>query len=312
MKHDKIVVLGGSGFVGRHMVSALVSQEREVVVPTRAREHAKALFLLPRVQIPEVDVRDAAALADTIRGADAMINLIGVLHETRRASFTDIHVGVTEAAIEACRRNGIKRLIQMSALNADRGGPSAYLRSKGEAEARVAASGLDWTLFQPSVIFGPDDSFLNLFAGLAKFLPVIYLAGAKARFQPVHVGDVAAAMIAALDEESTIGQRYPLCGPKVYTLRELVAYASAQAGYRRRIVGLPEGLGKAQAWVFEHLPGKLLTRDNLLSMRVDSVCNCPFPAVFGGPPRAMEDTVPGYLSPTGETDSFSVYRRHRR
>lgn len=312
MKHDKIVVLGGSGFVGRHVVCALVSQAREVVVPTRVREHAKGLTLLPRVQIPQVNVRDAAALADAIRGADAVINLVGILHETRLTSFTDIHVGLTEAAIEACRRTGIKRLIQMSALNADPGAPSAYLRSKGEAEARVAASGLDWTLFQPSVIFGPEDRFLNLFAALAKFLPVIYLAGAEARFQPVHVGDVAAAMTTALDEDSTIGQRYPLCGPKVYTLRELVAYASAQAGYRRLIVGLPESLAKAQAWVMEHLPGKLLTRDNLLSMRVDSVCNCPFPAVFGGPPRAMEDTVPGYLSPTGETDSFSDYRRRHR
>ena len=312
MKHNKIVVLGGSGFVGRHVVSALVSQEREVVVPTRVREHAKPLFLLPRVQIPEVDVRDAVALAAAIRGADAVINLVGILHGTRRASFTDIHVGVTAAAIEACRGNGISRLIQMSALNADPGGPSAYLRSKGEAQALVAASGLDWTLFQPSVIFGPEDKFLNLFACLAKFLPVIYLAGAKARFQPVHVGDVAAAMIAALDDDSTIGQRYPLCGPHVYTLRELVEDASAQAGHRRLIVGLPEGLGMAQAWVLEHLPGKLLTRDNLLSMRVDCVCNCPFPAVFGGPPRAMEDTVPGYLSPTGETDPFSGYRRRHR
>jgi uncharacterized protein YbjT (DUF2867 family) len=312
MKHDKIVVLGGSGFVGRHVVCALVSQAREVVVPTRVREHAKALFLLPRVQISQVNVRDAAALAAAIRGADAVINLVGILHDTRRASFTDIHVGLTEAAIEACRSTGINRLIQMSALNADPGGPSAYLRSKGEAEARVAASGLDWTVFQPSVIFGPEDRFLNLFAAMAKFLPVIYLAGAKSRFQPVHVGDVAAAMATALDEDSTIGQRYPLCGPKVYTLRELVAYASAQAGYRRPIVGLPEGLAKAQAWVMEHLPGKLLTRDNLLSMRVDSVCNCPFPAVFGGPPRALEDTVPGYLSPTGETNSFSDYRRRHR
>jgi uncharacterized protein YbjT (DUF2867 family) len=312
MKHDKIVVLGGSGFVGRHVVSALVSQEREVVVPTRAREHAKPLFLLPRVQIPEVDVRNAVVLAGAIRGADAVINLVGVLHETPRASFNDIHVGVTEAAIEACSRNGIRRLIQMSALNADPGGPSAYLRSKGEAEARVAASGLDWTLFQPSVIFGPEDKFLNRFAWLAKFIPVIYLAGAKARFQPVHVGDVAAAMIAALDEDRTIGQRYPLCGPKVYTLRELFAYAAGQVGHRPLIVGLPDSLGMAQAWVMEHLPGKLLTRDNLLSMRVDSVCNCPFPPIFGGPPRAMEDTVPGYLSPAGEADPYSVYRRRSR
>jgi len=273
---------------------------------------AKPLFLLPRVQILEVVERDAAALAAAIRGADAVINLVGVLHESKRASFTDIHVGVTEAAIEACRRNGIRRLIHMSALNADPGGPSAYLRSKGEAEALVVSSGLDWTVFQPSVIFGPEDKFLNLFARLARFLPVIKLAAAKARFQPVYVGDVADAMVVALDEASTIGHRYPLCGPTVFTLRELVAYAAGQAGYKRLIVELPESLGYAQAWVFEHLPGKLLTRDNLLSMRVDSVCNCPFPAVFGGRPRAMEDLVPTYLAPAGGTGTFSDYRQRHR
>jgi NADH dehydrogenase len=312
MKHNRIAVLGGSGFVGRHVVAALVSQAREVIVPTRAREHAKPLFLLPRVQIPEVDVRDAAALGVAIRGADAVINLIGVLHDTRRAGFTAMHVGVTDAAIEACRRNGIKRLLQMSALNADPAGPSAYLRSKGEAEARVAASGLDWTMLQPSVIFGADDRFLNLFAWLAKFVPVICLAGANARFQPVYVGDVASAIVTALDEDSTIGQRYPLCGPTVYTLRELVAYAAAQAGHRRPVVGLPQSLGMAQAWVLEHLPGKFLTRDNVLSMRVGSVCNCPYPAVFGGSPRTMEDMVPEYLSPAGEPDPVSDYRRRPR
>ena len=312
MKHTRIAVLGGSGFVGRHVVNALVNQDREVIVPARAREHAKHLFLLPRVQIPEVNVRDAAALAAAIHGADAVINLIGVLRESPRASFTQMHVGVAEAAIEACRQNGIRRLIQMSALNADPGGPSAYLRSKGEAEARVAASGLDWTVFQPSVIFGPEDKFLNLFAGIAKLMPVIYLAGATARFQPVYVGDVAAAIATALDANSTIGQRYPLCGPRVYTLRELVGYAAGRTGHRRHIVGLPSSLATAQAWVLEHLPGKVMTRDNLLSMQVDSVCGCPYPGVFGGQPRAMEDIVPTYLTPTGETDFCPAYRRRHR
>ena len=312
MKYTRIAVLGGSGFVGRHVVSALASLECDAVVPTRAREHAKPLFLLPRVQIVEADVRDAEALARVIRGADAVINLVGILHQTSRVTFNDIHVGVAEAAIEACRRNGIRRLVHMSALNADPAGPSAYLRSKGEAEARVAASGLEWTIFQPSVIFGPGDRFLNLFARLARILPVIYLAGAKARFQPVHVSDVAAALIGAVADANTLGQRYRLCGPRVYSLRELVAFAAASAGHRRMIVGLPEGIGRAQAWVLEHLPGKLMSRDNLLSMRVDSVCDCPYPAVFGGSPRAMEDAVPEYLSPSGENEAFSHYRRHHR
>ena len=312
MKYSRIAVLGGSGFVGRHVVSALASMECDAIVPTRAREHAKPLFLLPRVQIVEGNIRDAGALAQMIHGADAVINLVGILHQTARVTFNDIHVGVTEAAIEACRRNGIRRLVHMSALNADPAGPSAYLRSKGEAEARVVASGLDWTIFQPSVIFGPEDRFLNLFARLSRILPVIYLAGAKARFQPVHVSDVARALTSALGDANTIGQRYQLCGPRVYSLRELVAFAAASAGHRRMIVGLPESIGRAQAWVLEHLPGKLMSRDNLLSMQVDSVCDCPYPAVFGGPPRAMEDAVPEYLSPSGENEAFSLYRRHHR
>ena len=312
MRRARVVVLGGTGFVGRHVVNALVNLERAVVVPTRVREHAKPLFLLPRVETPELDIRDPAALAAAVRGADAVVNLIGVLHEAPRADFTQMHVGVTEGAIAACRAAGIRRLIQMSALHADPAGPSAYLRSKGVAETRVTASGLDWTIVQPSVIFGPEDRFLNLFAGLAKFMPVIYLAGADVRFQPVHVIDVAAAIVTALDDDSTIGQRYRLCGPRIYKLRELVAYAAAQGGHRRPVVGLPGGLARAQAFVLEHLPGKLMTRDNLLSMQVDSVCDCPYPTVFGGAPRALEDTVPQYLTPTGETDFCPAWRRTHR
>ena len=311
MKHNRIVVLGGSGFVGRHVVNALAAMGREVVVPTRAREHAKALFLLPGVQIPELNVRDSAALADVMREADAVINLVGILNETRGASFKDVHIGVTEAAIHACRTNGIRRLIHMSSLNAATDAPSAYLRSKGEAEARVCASGLDWTVFQPSVIFGPEDKFLNRFARIAGFVPVIYLAGANARFQPIYVRDVVEAIAVALDENQTIGERYRLCGPRVYTLRELVMFAVRQAGHRSLIFGLPDRLAHLQAWVLEHLPGKLLTRDNLASMRVDSVCDCEYPAVFGGAPRAMEDIVSGYLSPDS-TDPFMGFRRRHR
>ena len=312
MKPTRIVVLGGSGFVGRHLVNALAAREREVVVATRAREHAKALFMLPRVEIVETNVRDATALARITRGADAVVNLTGVLNEARGASFDEIHVGVTDAAIRACRSNSVRRFIQMSSLNADPNGPSAYLRSKGEAEAKVAASGLAWTIFQPSVIFGPEDRFLNTFALMARVLPVVFLAGAKARFQPVHVGDVVRAFAIALDDDATVGQRYPLCGPKVYTLRELFKYAASQTADPPLVIGLPNSIAQVQAWLLEALPGKLLTRDNLASMRVDSVCNCPYPAVFGGPARAMEAVVPTYLSRAAQVDSFSAYRQRRR
>lgn len=310
MKHRRIVVLGGSGFVGRHVVSRLVDDEREVVVPVRALVRAKHLSILPRVEIFELDVLDVAAVTGVTRGADAVINLVGILNESRRVTFEDAHLHVTEVALEACRRNGIGRFLQMSALNADAAGPSAYLRTKGEAEARVAASGLAWTIFQPSVIFGPEDRFLNVFARLSGILPVVFLASAKARFQPVYVGDVAASFVGALDDDRCINMRYPLCGPRIYTLRELFLYAAQLNGHRPLIVGLPDSLAQIQASVMEHLPGKLLTRDNLASMRVDNVCNGPHPSVFE-PPAAMEDTVPGYMRQT-QADPFAVFRhRHR-
>lgn len=312
MKPQRIVVLGGSGFVGRHLVNELARRERAVVVVTRAREHAKTLFLLPRVEIVEANVLDATAMARITRGADAVVNLIGILHESRRASFGELHVGVTETAIRACSGNRVRRLLHMSSLNADPGGPSKYLRSKGEAEARVAESGLAWTIFQPSVIFGPEDRFLNTFATFARVMPVMFLPRANARFQPIYVGDVVKAFATALDDDSTIGQRYQLCGPKVYTLRELVKYAGSHTSDPPLVIGVPDAIGQVQAWFLERLPGKLLTRDNLASMRVDSICDCPFPVVFGARPRSMESVVPSYLRETRQTDRFAAYRQRRR
>ncbi len=205
-----------------------------------------------------------------------------------RGDFDRVHVELPRKLIAACRDGAVPRLLHMSALNADPQGPSRYLRSKGEAEALVAASGLQWTIFQPSIIVGREDSFLNLFAKLQQLLPVIALACAEARFQPVAVDDVANAYVRALGDDATHGQRYPLCGPKVYTLRQLVAYVGELTGYRRPIVALGPGLSKLQASVLERLPGKLMSRDNLASMQRDSVCDCPFPPLFGGPPVALE------------------------
>jgi NADH dehydrogenase len=312
VKHRRIVVLGGSGFIGRHLVAALAADEAEVVVVTRARDHAKHLSMLPRVEIVEADAQDATDVAVAARGADALINLVGILHSTRGMSFDDIHVGVAEAAIRACRSNRIRRLLHMSALNADPNGPSAYLRSKGEAEAKVRSSGLQWTIFRPSVVFGPEDQFLNKFAPLVRWFPVIPLAGASARFQPIYVGDVVTAFASALEADETIGQSFGLCGPRVYTLGELMAYTGSLVGRRPLIVGLPGLLGQAQAALLELVPGKPMSRDNLASMRVDSVCGAPYPAVLGGPPRALEAIAPGYLSPAAEVDRFASYRSRRR
>lgn len=308
MSTARILVLGGSGFVGRHIVARLVAAGRNVVVPTRYRERAKHLILLPTADVLEADIHDPLALEQLAAGADAAINLVGILNETRRGDFERTHVELPRKVIAACRATRVPRLLHMSALNADGNAPSRYLRSKGEAEALVAASGLAWTIFQPSVIFGREDSFLNLFARLERFLPVIALACADARFQPVYVGDVANAFVHAVDDDRTHRMRYPLCGPKVYTLRELVAYAGELTGYDRPIVPLGPALSKLQARVLEVLPGKLMSRDNLASMELDNVCNCEFPAVFGSNPTALEAVAPDYLTPTATRSRYSGLR----
>src|SRR5271169_2515746 len=263
MSTGSILVLGGSGFVGRHLVNRLVDAGWVVVVPTRQRERAKHLILLPTVDVLEADVHDPAALAQLVAGAAAAVNLVGILNESHRGNFERAHPELAGKLIAACRAARVPRLLHMSALNADPAGPSRYLRSKGEAEALVARSELAWTIFRPSVIFGREDSFLNLFARLERVLPVIALACARARFQPVYVGDVAEAFMRALGDDRTHRKRYALCGPKVYTLRELVAYVGEITGYRRPIVPLSPALGRLQARLLERLPGKLMSRDNL-------------------------------------------------
>jgi len=295
MQITNIAVIGGSGFVGRHLCRQLAAHGFRLRVPARDRERAKALTLLPTVDVVVADVHDPAALAAVVKGCDAVINLVGVLHDARGPrGFAAAHVELARKAVAACRETGVRRLLHMSALAAAPDAPSAYLRSKGEAERIVRESGLDTTIFRPSVIFGPDDRFLNLFAGMARLLPVLVLASPGARFQPVYVDDVAAAFVHALTDPGTYGRRYDLCGPKCYTLRELVAYAGRTAGHDRPIIGLNRALSYWQAWTMELLPVRLMSRDNLRSMEVDSVCDCAFP--FGIRPQALEAVAPAWLA----------------
>jgi len=310
MAERAIVVLGGSGFVGRHIVAKLVAAGHRVTVPTRSRERARHLILLPTVNVIEADIHDAATLGRLTRGADAVVNLVGILNETGRETFAHAHVALAQSVVAACKSSGVRRLVHMSALNADPAGPSLYLRSKGEAEAAVAASGLAWTIFRPSVIFGRGDAFLNMFASLARLLPVIALAAPSARFQPVWIGDVAHCFVHAVGDDATIGQRYDLCGPKAYTLRELVAWTAETAGTVRPIIPLGPGLSRFQAFVLEHLPGKLMSRDNLASMTRDNVCDRPFPAIFGIEPAALEALAPDWLAPDRNRSRFDQFRAH--
>ena len=308
MNDGSILVLGGSGFVGRHLVDALVARGYRVVVPTRRFDKARHLQVLPTVTVVATDVGRADVLTRLVERSAAVVNLVGILNETRHATFERAHVDFARAVTAACDGAGVRRLLHMSALNADPGGPSKYLRSKGEAEAIVTGSGLDWTIFRPSVIFGREDRFLNLFACLLRYVPVVALASPGARFQPVYVGDVAHCLVEALRLQSTVRGIYPVCGPNVYTLRELVRYAGALTGKSRPIIGLGSMLARIQASVLEHLPGQLLTRDNLLSMQKDSTCDGQYAAVFGLVPHALETIVPSYLGPDAVTSRYSSLR----
>src|SRR5437762_3345777 len=210
MKVDKVLVLGGSGFIGRHLVAQLARREMSVTVPSRRRERAKHLILLPTVEVVEADVMQPGVLERLAAGKQALVNLIGILHGRRGRpdergpndygpDFARAHVEFPQAVVAACRKAGVRRLLHMSALGASRNGPSEYQRSKGVGEEIVlAATDLDVTVFRPSVVFGPEDSFLNQFACLARFFWVLALPCPDARFQPVYVGDVVRSMVASI------------------------------------------------------------------------------------------------------------------
>lgn len=307
MELKNVCVIGGSGFVGRHILHLLAAGSCNVRVPTRRRERVKQLILLPNVDVVEANVHAEAELAQLVRGMDAVVNLAGVLHDARgERGFEQAHVELPRKVIAACQANGVRRYVHMSALGADVNGPSKYQRTKGAAEALVRASLLDWTLFRPSVIFGRDDNFLNLFALLLKLAPVMFLASPNTRFQPVFVEDVARAFVHSIADVATCGKSYDLCGPRVYTLRELVALVGQMTGHRRPIIGLNAALSYLQALAMELLPVKLMTRDNYYSMKIDNVSNQPFP--FGIQPAAIEAVVPAYLGNGSPRARYRLYR----
>jgi NADH dehydrogenase len=305
---DRVLVLGGTGFVGRHVVARLVDAGHFVVVPTRRRSRVQDLLTLPTVDVVERDIHDRRVLDRLVAGASAVVNLVGILHERSRDEFRRVHVDLARNVVEACKANRVSRLVHMSSLGAAKDAPSRYLRSKGEAQAIVEDSGLHWTVFRPSVVFGRGDSFLSMLARLLRWTPIVFLAAPRARFQPVFVGDVAHAMAQSVDDRRTIGHAYSLCGPNVYTLRELVGWVAETTGRVRPIVPLGDALSRWQATLLELSPWKLLTRDNLASMRVDSVCDGPFPDVFGIEPAALEAIGPEYLAPTALVPRYQHYR----
>ena len=322
MRSENILVVGGSGFIGRHLVAALAARGARVTVPARRRERAKHLTLLPTIEVVEADVGAPGVLDRLAEGRDAIINLAGVLHSRRGRpdergpndygpDFARAHVELPQALVNVCRARGVRRLVHLSAIGASSDAPSEYLRSKGVGEQAVlAAEDLRVSVLRPSVVFGPEDQFLNLFATLARLLPVLALACPEARFQPVYVGDLVRAVLAALDASPQGGKVYELCGPRRYTLRELVAWVCEVTGRRRPVLGLSPMLSMLQARLLELSPVPLMTRDNVASMQVPSVCDCPFP--FGLEPTALEAVAPTWLAPSGPRERYPTLRWRAR
>ncbi len=296
-----ILLIGGSGFIGTHIAARLADAGYRVLVPTRRYGRARHLLVLPTVQVVEADVYDATQLDRLLQNCDAVINLVGVLHsrpgQPWGPAFERAHVELPRRIAKACLRNGVRRILHMSALGAAADGPSMYQRSKAEGEKLMFASGLDVTSFRPSVVFGADDQFLNLFAQMQRWLPLMVLGGAEAKFQPVWVGDVADAFVHALDDPATIGHIYELVGPHVYTLRELVRLAGVYSGHPRPVIALPDSMARLQAWLFEQLPGEpLISRDNIDSMKADNIGSGHYPLPPHWHPQPLEAVAPAYLS----------------
>ena len=313
-RSQRILVLGGSGFVGRHVCEQLVRAGHQVTVPTRRASHAASVQTLPGLTVLELRTLDEAALARLMAGHDAVVNLIAVLHGDAQR-FDQVHVQLPERIARAMHTAGVQRLVHVSALGADAQGPSMYQRSKARGEAVLQATGLQLTVLRPSVIFGAEDHFLNLFADLQQVLPFMPLAGSGTRFQPVWVNDVAAAIVHCLHDGHTVGQTLEACGPETFTLGELVRragqWAGVNGGQGRPVVPLPHWVGWLQALGMEMLPGEpLMSRDNLASMKVDNMASGQLPGLqaLGITPAAPSGVGPTYLGHKGPRSRLDAWR----
>ncbi len=282
-------------------------------VATRRPAHGDTVRALPNVDLLTADVHDDDTLAGLLKGCDAVVNLVAILHG-RPAAFEQVHVALPRRLAAACQGAGVQRLVHVSALGVGEGAPSHYLRSKTAGEAVLAASGLDLTLLRPSVIFGAHDRFLNLFAELQAFAPLVPLAGSLARFQPVWVGDVAHAVVRALNLNASIGKTFECAGPGVFTLSDIVRLSGRWAGYERPQIALPAWAGRLQAAVMSLLPGEpLMSADNLDSMSRLNVATGTVPglAEMGITPAAMDAVAPDYIAARFSPTELDRYRARR-
>ena len=314
MRIRRVCVLGGTGFVGHHLASALTRNNFRVTVLTRHRERHRELLVLPTLELVEVNVHAASDLGAALQGCDAVINLVGILNEWGRPGedFQAAHVTLPRQVAEACRANNIPRLLHMSALNASVAAPSQYLRSKGEGERvlrAAAGSALALTILRPSVVFGPGDALFNRFARLLTRIPLIIpLPCPDARLAPVYVEDVVQAFLRALEDRQTWGRSYDLCGPRVYTLAELVSYTAEITGRRRHILRLNARQSRRQARLLERFPSNPLSWDNYLTLQVPSICRENGLLALGITPTGIEAVVPKYLGRHGKDDFYRVLR----
>jgi len=298
---DKVLILGGTGFVGRSLCDLLVSHAGgrcRITVPSRQPTKAKHLQALPTVHLVTADVHDATQLAQLVEGHDAVVSLVAVLHGSE-AQFRRVHVDLPRKLANACLAAGVRRVLHVSALGALDEGPSLYLRSKAQGEAVLRSADLALTILRPSVIFGAEDRFMNLFARFQRFAPFVPLANAQAQFQPVWVQDVASAIVACLDKPATAGKVFECAGPEVFTLGELVKLAGRWAGHERPVMPLPASVGRLQAALMELLPGEpLMSRDNLDSMRTPNVASGRLPSLhdLGINSTPLGSVAPQYLS----------------
>ncbi len=312
----RIAILGGTGFVGQSLCNQLSQAGYALKVLTRNREYNRDnLILLPNLDLVQTNIHDADKLKQHLADCDAVINLVGILNEKGRngVGFKHAHVELAEKIMAACEANNINRILQLSALNADAiNGKSYYLRTKGEAEDLLHANNADIhvTSFRPSVIFGEKDSFFNRFAYLLKRSPFFFpLACHATKFAPVYVLDLVHMMIRSLNDPGSYDQRFQLCGPKTYTLAALVDFTATVMGIKRNIIPLNDVVSRAQAAIFDFVPGKPFSTDNYLSAKSDSVCECNILARYAIHPQAIESIVPQYLTHHSYRSRYTEYRR---
>ncbi len=312
----RLLILGGTGFVGQALCEQLARHApgTAITVPTRRLRNADSVKALPQVTAVPLGSLDTASLQSLVAGHDAVVNLIAILQGSA-AQFQRVHVDLPTHLGEACMHAGVRRLVHVSALGASASAPSNYLRSKAAGEAALQADkSLALTVMRPSIIVGAGDRFLNLFAALQTLVPVLPLAGARSQYQPLWVGDVAAAIATALSRGDAIGRTYELAGPQVFTLAELVRMAGRLSGHPRPILPLPHVLAWLQACLMELAPGEpLMSRDNLQSMRVPNVASGKLPGLadLGIHATAVQDIAAQTLGPQGRNALRIAWRQQR-